>query len=345
MKRVSIFLLSLMIAGAQLYGKSWKMTYNSHGLIADEINKMNLTKYMDPGEPGINQVWDFSGLVVTTDFSGTIENSVFNNNYAEVQNTNVVLKEFSNEFYFKGDKKSLELYGVAINGKMHMKYDKPFVKMRYPFSYGDSFNGNYYGEYYSGKLKGTVDGDYSVVADGYGSVLLPNNVRIDNVLRVTETRSYTSTINNSESEVKHTTSRFYVQHYRFPLVVLIKNEFTANNSNTSVSYQAAYNDKIENLMIPTAISDVTIDVKAVNLFPNPVIEVLNIEYYMGKEGKMIIELFDVTGEMVYKILDGNQPAGLNTLRFNVKDKDIPAGNYYLKFNNGVEQNVKKIIIK
>lgn len=333
MKKYSLFIISLMLMGFQLFGKTWQMTYDSHGLIADEINNMKLTNYIDPGMAGFNQVWDFSELKVNKDFQGSIEKSVYSENYNKLLATNVVLKEFTNEFYFKGDKKSLELYGIASNGNLIMKYDKPFVKMRYPFEYGDGFSGNYYGEYTSGSVDGSVDGAYNVEADGYGSVLLPNNVKIDNVLRVTTTRTYTQKFKTTSSEVKHTTTRFYVSHYRFPLVVMIKTEYK-----NSTSYQAAYNSEIQNLLLPTAVSESSVQANC-RLYPNPVVDLLNIEYTLDKETKMIIEVFNMVGEKVLTIADQTQNAGFFNIPVSLKANNISSGTYYIKINDKTEKVV------
>ena len=336
-----VFLFIVLIAtGLALQGKSWKMTYQSHGLIENEINKMKLIKYADPGLPGENQIWDFSELVIEKDFEGTIENSVYSEHYNNLFNTNVVLKEFSNEFFFKGDENSLELHGVVVNGKIQTSFQKPFVKMVYPFKYGDSFSGTYFGDYYSGAQKGKIDGTYSVAADGFGTLILPNT-ELENVLRVTTTRSYSRDLDGA-GQITHTTTRFYVEQYRFPVLVFIKNEYS-NGQNTSKSYQAAYNDKIEQMMATTSINGQSISVSNIKLYPMPLLDVLNIEYYLEKESKMNIEIFNVIGEKVTTIQNSKQEAGPHKLVFSFNDNGIPAGTYYIKFNDGIKQTTKKVI--
>ncbi|MBN2519248.1 MAG: T9SS type A sorting domain-containing protein [Bacteroidales bacterium] len=342
MKRFVIISFGLFIIGFLLLGKSWQMTYESHGLIADDINKMKLTNYMDPGPSGYNQVWDFSELVIKKDFEGYINNSVYSKNYNTLLKTNVVLKEFSNEFYFKGDKKSLELYGVAVNGNMIMEYEKPFVKMKYPFGYGDFFSGSYFGKYITGSTNSEIDGIYSVEADGYGTIILPNNVRIDNVLRVTTIRSYSRDVKNSGYEIKYTTTRFYAEDYRFPLVVFIKNEYTSGTK-VNVSYQAAYNNDISYLLSPTSIKEENLNISGLNLYPIPFKEILNIDYNLDKDSRINIEVYNVIGEKIYSILDEFKTAGNYNLQFSFKEHGILAGTYYIKFNSDGIQTTRKVI--
>ena len=294
------------------------------------------------GTAGFNQVWDFSELVIKKDFEGYVNNSVYTENYNKLLNTNVVLKEFSNEFFFKGDKKSLELYGVAVNGKMIMEYEKPFVKMKYPFGYGDAFSGTYFGNYLAGSANGELDGAYSVEADGYGTIILPNDVKIDNVLRVTTTRSYSRNFKNLTSEIKHTTTRFYAENYRFPLVVFIKNEYTTGN-NTNVSYQAAYNNDLSHLLTPTVIKEENVKTSSLNLYPVPFQDILNIDYFLDKESRVNIAVYNIIGEKVYTVLDEVKDAGNYNIRVSFKETGIPAGTYYIKFDGGGIQTTRKVI--
>ncbi|MBN2350579.1 MAG: T9SS type A sorting domain-containing protein [Bacteroidales bacterium] len=326
-----------------MHAKSWEMTYKTHGLIADDVNNMKLTAYMNPGEGGYNQVWDYSELKITRDFEGLIEKSVFSKNFNEVLNTNVVLKEFNNQFYFKGDDNSLELYGVAINDKIIMKYNKPFVKMKYPFGYGDSFSGTYNGDYYSGDLKGVIDGIYSVEADGYGSLLLPNNVRIDDVLRVKTIRTYDQVFQGRSQNISVITYRWYAKNERFPLLVLIESRYL-NNDKTNSSYQAAYRADLDLLFIATGMND-NADINSFNVFPNPFHSIATIQYSLVNDGQVVIDLYSINGDKLKTITDEMKPAGNYQIEISSSVLMIPAGTYYFKVQIGNEVSTKKIIVQ
>jgi hypothetical protein len=79
-----------------------------------------------------------------------------------------------------------------------------------------------------------------------------------------------------------------------------------------------------------------------SVFPNPIGKSAEIKYETTVEGKVLIQLFDVTGKMVKTITDENQGAGKHSI---ILDKSTnSAGNYFLKAStaNGVE--TKKIVI-
>ncbi|MFC2137900.1 T9SS type A sorting domain-containing protein [Bacteroidota bacterium] len=328
---------------ALLQAKSWQMTYNSHGLIADEINSMKLTKYVNPGMGGFNQVWDFTNLHVTKDFEGTIENSVYSKNYNEMLSTNVVLKEFSNQFYFKGDENSLELYGVAVKDKLIYKYNKPFVKMQYPFGYGDSFSGTYGGEYLTNNVTGNIDGTYSVEADGYGTLLLPNNLTVENVLRVKTTRNYIKTVNKRDYNISIVTYRWYSENERFPLLVLIENGFD-NNSKVSKSYQAAYRSDLNLLAQPASVSKNLVN-NSFNIYPNPIASNATINFSVINNSDVVFDIYSINGEKLMTIVNQKYNAGSYSIPISKAALSIPAGSYYLKIQLGNEFSSQKIIIQ
>ena len=46
------------------------LTHQTHGLLAGQMNFMKLCNYTDPGMPGANASWDFTGLRLDGDFEG-----------------------------------------------------------------------------------------------------------------------------------------------------------------------------------------------------------------------------------------------------------------------------------
>ncbi len=343
MKKTGLIICVLISTYTIIQAKSWEMTYKSHGLIADEINRMKLTNYVDPGQAGFNQIWDFSKLQMTKNFEGTVKNSVYSKNYNEVLNTNVVLNEFNNQFYFRGDKNSLELYGVSVNDKMIYKYNKAFVKMRYPFGFGDSFSGTYNGEYLANNVTGEIDGTYSVEADGYGTLLLPNNLTVENVLRVKTSRNYIKTINNKDFNISITTYRWYAESERFPLLVLIENGYE-NNSKITKSYQAAYREDLNLLAQPTSISNTLVN-NAFDIYPNPFASKATLNFSIINDSKVSFDVYSINGEKLMTIVNQDYSAGSYSIDVSKTELNIPSGSYYIKVQLGDEMTTRKIIIQ
>ena len=79
-----------------------------------------------------------------------------------------------------------------------------------------------------------------------------------------------------------------------------------------------------------------------SVFPNPIGKSAEIKYETTVEGNVLIQLYDVTGQIVKTIADENQAAGKHSITLDKSTNS--AGNYFLKVNtaNGVE--TKKIVI-
>lgn len=346
MKRVTV-LFNLLVFCVVMSFAQFSLTYKTHGLLANEdnINEMKLTKYLDPGNGGSNQVWDFTKLEITDNFKGTIESSLTDKNYNDLLQTNVALKEFENQFYFKGDNNSLELYGIAVNDKLIMKFNTPFVKMKYPFTYGNSFSGIYNGEYYSGNLTGTVDGTYSVQCDGYGTLLLPNNLTVKNTIRVKTDRTYKTSFSQGNSfDVEIISYRWYVKDIRFPVLVLIQEKVMSGTS-TSFDYKAAYRS---NLFEPTDIQPNYAETNdnTMFVFPNPTNDILNINFILVNEGKINLEVYNTSGKMFRSLVDSDYPSGQSSYQISFKQLDLPGGTYYLRLiQDNKVLSIKKIIVQ
>ena len=65
------------------------------------------------------------------------------------------------------------------------------------------------------------------IGDAYGSLILPNNITVENVLRVKQSRTFDNGNGNSLQEI---TYRWYSTDVRYPILVIIK-YVTATSSN------------------------------------------------------------------------------------------------------------------
>lgn len=343
MKKLLALTLLVSFALASQAGK-WKMTQNKHGLLADNTNKMKLTKYVSPGMAGNNIIWDFSELQITKNFEGYVNKAAYEKSYSDVTSSpDVVLKEFKNQFYFKNTKNQLELHSVAVNDKVIINYDKPFIKMKYPFGYGDSFTGTYNGEYYSGKLTGQINGTYSVEADGFGTLILPDGVTVEDALRVKTVRYYTKTINNRTYDTEVTTYRWYDKDVRFPILVFIESKYI-NKDKVNKSYQAAYNNEFIKLNATTDISE-GYSSNSFSIFPNPIKEAATIEYSINSKNKVILDIYNISGKKLHTIINKVHEAGAYEHTLQISELDIPAGTYYLKMQSGDNIYTKRLVLQ
>ncbi len=337
MKRFYNFLLVVSVSSA-ISAQNVVLTHNNHALSADNTNQMKLTKYVSPGNGGENMLWDFSNLEEVNDFEGFIKSSYEVDEENIFPESNVVLNEFGNKFYFKLNEESLEQYGMASSsGKVVIEYDRPYVKMKYPFQYGNSFTGSYGGTYKSSNLEVEIDGTYEVEADGYGKLILPDGVEIKNTLRVVSKRLYTRKFSNP-NDVEIITYRWYNDTERFPLLVLTTIKSTTNGK-SSTSYQAAYRETVA-----TAIEEIDVELFDVKIYPNPFENQFTIDYSVQKDADILIELYDNTGKKVKTLVENKLQQGNYTYQYNAKENNLSQGVYFINYLvDGKLTSTKKIV--
>ncbi len=313
------------------------LTFKTHGFRAGDSHDFVFMKNnVNEGIDGPNVLWDFSdmqlnGKTLTSHMLKTSE--VVNSN--QIPSANFVLEEFGNFFYFDNKSSSMEQYGSS-SGNFIIKYDKPFLKLKFPLTYGNKISGYYSGVQDNSKTLVPISGKYEIFADAYGTLVLPNNVTVDNVLRVKQTRTIDCDNGCQYTEI---TYRWYSADVRYPVLVIIK---YITSQSTYVSEVAMYAHVGSHKKSATQIS--SIDNENINLYPNPFSDKLNIDYDLSKDTKLTIELFDNSGKLV-KVLAKNisQKSGKQSYMLNADEMSLPSGMYYIKFTTPNDSFTKKIL--
>ncbi|MCB9251296.1 MAG: T9SS type A sorting domain-containing protein [Flavobacteriales bacterium] len=94
--------------------------------------------------------------------------------------------------------------------------------------------------------------------------------------------------------------------------------------------------------ILSSIKNPLTDIFSFTVYPNPMKNKVNIEYYLPKEAKVTLRLVDLQGKEVKKIVD-NEKQFIGSHRFEIEIADkIPKGNYFLILSAGEQQQVVKV---
>jgi len=80
-----------------------------------------------------------------------------------------------------------------------------------------------------------------------------------------------------------------------------------------------------------------------NAYPNPVTDILNIEFVASKSTSSTIEIFDMQGRTVQTINNGIVEAGIQTIAIDVAN--LSKGVYFYKVINGSEISMNKFIVE
>jgi hypothetical protein len=341
MKKI-LLLAAFTVSVSSLLGQV-TLTQETHGFFADHKNPMVLTQYVNPGASGKNVVWDFSKLEVHNSFTGSIENYYTSKCCSKFSKGNVVLEEFGNFFVFESTPTSLEQVGyMSGNGVTRFEYTKPFIKMRYPFTFGSTYSGNYDGNYVvNDNVIGKISGTFLVEGDGFGRLILPNGSVLDNVLRVKEVRTTKQVFSSGSALITDITYRWYVSQHRFPVLVLIRSEVKGENSEPVVSTRAAYNSNVMNATTANPLNPLS----NINLsvYPNPYTDKVKIEFTTTERCQINLSIYDMSGKMVKEIENSTLNSGPKHYEFSAKSIGLTSGAYILKLKVGQIEETRKLL--
>jgi hypothetical protein len=274
------------------------------------------------GNAGANQTYNFAALSGT---GSTLSMVTPNSTGVSGQFPGAtVAAAFSNYYsYYIPSSSSLELKGSYSSGIAYV-YSNTKSLITYPMTYNSSYVDPYTNSYTASGLTTTMNGSVSVLADGYGTLVLPWGTLTD-VLRVKEEDSYTATSNVSTTNVTGTVYSYYKEGIHMPVVTVSTYSTNGFPGPTTVTMLTE---------IPSSISELSANVNA-EVYPNPTAEYFNVTN-LNKGDKL--QLFDAEGKMV---LSSYAMDGLNTIRLT----DVATGVYSLVIitNQGAIQ--KKIVIE
>lgn len=191
----------------------------------DKLMKQRI-EYFAPGAKGENLIWDISNL--------TLLDNDYSIKYISSGDTlfNAIEHRTVYEYKLKGD----TLFWSGFENKLTKLTDSvPAVAMVFPMSYGCKVQQSFYQKgIYSQTLPLSANGNSTVEADSYGSLIMHDGDTLRNVLRVH--KCYTShvrmsKINNElpidtirDTLVKHIEDVYswYAEGYRYPIVETVK---------------------------------------------------------------------------------------------------------------------------
>ena len=304
-------------------------------------------QYVDPGNAGPDQIWDFSKIKIT----GTESNSNFSpiekGKRAGLSEYNVLLKDNVREYYMFLTSSGLTEKGYT-NKDLTLIYSAPVRKMVYPFSYGESFTDKYAGSAtYAGNSKIEISGDNTVTADAYGSLILPDR-SLSNTLRVKAEKRGLE-VGPCNSSLVHTLKySWFAPGYRYPVLVISITEIITNGKEPVITKSAAIN--VQKAVTAETITGITnaqsepANDNAVSVFPNPFNENFNFHYFLNKQMPVRIVLYDVTGKLSRVIRQTEmQSEGVHSGSIDAVDLNLKPGMYYLKFTLENKVIVKKVV--
>jgi hypothetical protein len=323
------------------------ISYDNKALEAGDQNTFQSIEYVLPGGSGPNQIWDFSKIRYTGESDeGSLSTSP-SNVHERIGNYNLVVTEDDKEYYYYLTNNSLEELGY-ISEDYDLIYTDPVLKMVYPFAYGNSFTDQYEGNaIFKGVTNIDLNGDYTVTADAYGTLILPDRV-LENTLRIKSEKTALEVNMCSSIEVSIVRHFWYAPGYRYPVMYTSVREYSINGKEPVIEKTSGTNlqqtpevltNGEENQQLLETDSDV-----AVIVYPNPFNEKLTYNYFLRKYHNVSIDLYDISGRIDKSLMKSQtQPEGLYTNDLVSTDYSLTPGIYYLRFTFDNKVVVKKIV--
>ena len=340
MKKIFCLLIILLLAINSFTQIS--LTYKNNALLAGDSTIYNEISYISPGEEGANRIWDFSKIKYSEKNISSRMNSFDLQNRKDFGDYNVVVNEGKNTFYYNVNENMFEEKGYCIIDNSIIYYD-PIVKMKYPFSYGDKINDTFSGIVnYPANGSNSLNGEYSVVADAYGALILPD-CYLKNVLRIKIEKKVIESNFCSSAESHIIRYFWYAPDMRYPVLSTGIIEFQRDGQKPDVTYSTLFNiqRKTNNNLVsdPNENSDIPI-----MLFPSPFSDKLNYNYFLRKLMPVNIDLYDVSGKYNISLVKNQlQQEGLHTNELDADYYKLTPGVYYIRFTFDKKVVINKIV--
>jgi len=345
MKRIIILSLSLFFTLCSF--SQITLTFKNNSLTTGDSSTYIKIPWVAPGDAGPDQVWDFSGISLKGEKMVSTIPSAPLNKEKNTGDYNIILNEGGgSEYYFRlTEDYFMETGGVS--GDYTLNFSDPIIKMVYPFAYGNHYTDNFAGLADS-KTGQKVDfsGVYSVTADAYGTLVLPDRAYQD-VLRVRAESNGLEISQCNSVESKTVRYLWYAPAYRYPVMSVSVTERRISGKEAEITRSAAVwsgktvdtpsgKDKPPD---PAVTDDVSVVV-----YPNPFTDKLNYHYFLRKSIPAAITLMDVTGRISALLMKQQQQSeGLYSGSVNAAEFNLNPGVYYLRFVFDKQVVVKKVV--
>lgn len=296
---------------------------------------------------GANHTWDYSMLTSTSQtvdtfvsitstgllywFQFAANSSFALKSNSPTVNLGVLNIDYEFDFFKKSTASYLQTgFGAAMNTfPLPVPYTPKDTIYRFPLHYNDTglspsaFSVSIPSLGYYGGNKTRTD-----TVDGWGTLTTPYGTF--SVLRVK------SVIRETDSIHVDTLGGF---GFTIPRPVVVEYKWLGNgqhipllqiNTTGGLVTQIIYRDSLR--INPLSVAPVEQPDVNFNVYPNPFVSNVFIEYVLSKESEIALDVFNLAGENVFSENVGKKYPGNQFLILNLEDKNISSGTYFIRMN-------------
>lgn len=317
--------LSILLVGMTMFGLNAQtiLTHSTHAMKKGDILNLNRVSYVDPGEEGANQLWDFSNAEILDNYVINYNEDVTLRSNRPAGTSFLCSENETRKPYFQITPTQKLYYGVD-GPYAQIKFEEPLVDMVYPFVYGNEITGDMNGTYtnsHDGKTT-VIEGKYFTKADAWGTLILPNGKRIDNVLRIKSVRDYNHELYNTLYYITVTRYAYFAPSSRYAVMQIQEVEYKCDCACNSYEKMAYFNPEATNQPMPAYATASKLKNQQeinYNVYPNPVRNSFTLNYTLTEGSNVNVSLLDISGKEIKNIRNGYQNAGSYSINENIED--------------------------
>lgn len=296
------------------------------------------TTNVDPGMAGANITWDFSGLVLAGDTNSTfIVDPSTTLNSAFFPNSDYTARTADEYRYHSHDADGLYLDGVEFPQLGAVPFDSSATLLSFPFTYQDSQSNNYTANFQYIFFTAYRNGTVTAVADGHGTLILPNGTHT-NALRVKTIEQSRDSASAAVTNDSYSTSYgWYVPGWRSP-VLIISHFVSTGVLNSEVRLVEYLSTDTTNAALSPLLQ--SLDFK---LAPNPAQGLTHAQLHLPKAQPLKLSLLDMQGRRQDFHYKQNQAQG--HLNIPIDLEGLTPGLYLLQVQVGEQMSYAKMLVK
>lgn len=349
--KTSLFTSLLLLLSIGLAAQT-TLTYQNNSLTINDSNTYQEIQFADPGASGPNQEWDFSRIQFTDKNQCSSVQFPTIQKLAGITACNLLLADNGYQYFLNSSENGLEEAGYVNNDqKLSLVYFDPIIKMKYPFTFGNQYTDHFVGvALFDGTSKIDVAGDFTVSADAFGTLILPDRV-IKDVLRIKSVKKGQQNNVCGITDFSITKYSWFAAGYRYPLLNLNIVETRSNGASPVITKTANYNIQqqyekkaVVGAALQTSRTALPGSEIEVNVSPNPFQNRLIYSYFLPESADVSIDVCGISGKTIGWIFKHQQQgAGLHNGEFYASKFGLAPGIYLIRFTIGKQSVIKRIV--
>ncbi len=342
-QRFTYLCIALLCLSISLPAQS-VLKYSTHAMQEGDVLTLKTLEAISEGNAGTNQIWDYSNAQIGADY--TI-NYLLDNNTSYPQGKAFACDQNgASTPYYQITSTQKIFYGIS-GANFAIKLTKPMIELAFPFAYKDQIIGDLEGTYTLGSTAYPLAGEYTITADAWGKLILPNGVEFDKALRVKTDYTYDFDINGIKYKQHSVKYAYYSTSSRYALlqIIITDMECSCGTAYTTTNKVVYFNPSAlpgaENIVAQKSLS--VGESFTYKVYPNPFENEVNVTYQVKSSEKVKISVLDMMGKEIMVLENSQKEKGeyMTSASFN----STQSQNYILRIQAGERVYTEKLIQK